>query len=159
MHVCFNLMAALISVPVGTFVDHVGSPKWVLLGCFLIFAIVYVGFALGTNTALLAVLFVGYGLYQGGYRAVGKSYAADLVPATRRASGLGWYATVIGLTGLVASTIGGWLWTQVTPAATFLYGATCALLASLALALLMQGTGSGTASGTGTALAPRGART
>lgn len=137
----FNLVAALISAPAGALVDLSGGPKRVLLGCLLIFAIVYFGFAFSANAALLALLFVGYGVFQGGYRAVGKTYASNLVPATLRASGLGWYATVIGLSSVVASTVGGWLWTQVSPSATFLYGGVFALVGSLALVALSPGPG------------------
>jgi MFS family permease len=115
VYALFNLVAALVSAPAGALADHLGSPKWVLFGCFLLFAVVYLGFALG------------------------KAYAADLVPAAVRASGLGWYATVVGLSSLVASLVGGWLWTNVAPAATFVYGAAFALVAGLALALLIPG--------------------
>jgi MFS family permease len=137
----FNLVAALVSAPAGALADHAGGPKRVLLGCLLVFAVVYFGFALSVNAALLALLFVGYGVFQGGYRAVGKVYASNLAPAPLRASALGWYATVIGLSGMVASIVGGWLWTQVSPAATFLYGGVFALLASLALVTLAPGSG------------------
>jgi MFS family permease len=142
VYACFNLVAALVSPPAGALADHLGGPKWALLGCLLIFAIVYLGFALAANAALLALLFVGYGVYQGGYRALGKAYAADLVSPELRASGLGWYATVIGLTTFAASIIGGWLWTNVAPMATFLYGAVFALLAGLALVALVPGSNS-----------------
>jgi MFS family permease len=139
VYALFNLVAALVSAPAGALADHLGSPKWVLFGCFLLFAVVYLGFALGANAALLALVFIGYGAYQGAYRTLGKAYAADLVPAAVRASGLGWYATVVGLSSLVASLVGGWLWTNVAPAATFVYGAAFALVAGLALALLIPG--------------------
>jgi len=148
VYACFNLVAALISTPAGTLADSLGGPKWALFGCLLLFAAVYVGFALSVNAVMLALLFVGYGVYQGGYRALGKTYAARLVPPTLKASGLGWYATVIGLTGVVASSVGGWLWTQVSPEVTFLYGAALALAASVALVLLMPGAGA-TAPGVG----------
>jgi MFS family permease len=138
----FNLVAALVSAPAGALADHLRGPKWVLFGCFLVFAVVYLGFALGANSLLLALLFVGYGVYQGAYRTLGKAYAADLVHPAMRASGLGWYGTVFGLSSLIASLVGGWLWTNIAPAATFLYGAAGALVASLALAILMPNRGS-----------------
>ncbi len=143
----FNLVAALVSTPAGALADHAGGPKRILLGCLLIFAVVYLGFALSANATLLAFLFVGYGVFQGGYRAVGKTYAANLAPETLRASVLGWYATVIGLSSVVASAVGGWLWTQVAPVATFLYGGVFALIACLALVTLMPGPGAASRAG------------
>jgi hypothetical protein len=58
-----------------------------------------------------------------------------------RASGVGWYMTTVGLTGLVASIVGGVLWTQVGPAATFLYGAGSALVGSFALLVFVPRAG------------------
>jgi predicted MFS family arabinose efflux permease len=60
-----------------------------------------------------------------------------LVPAELRASGVGWYATTVGLTGLVASVVGGELWERVSPRATFLLGAGSAALGTLALLVLI----------------------
>ena len=59
------------------------------------------------------------------------------LPAELRASGIGWYTTAIGLSGLAASLIGGELWTRVGPAATFIYGAVLAGLGTLALVWLV----------------------
>ena len=49
------------------------------------------------NLLLGAALLVGYGLYQGIFRAVGKAFAADFVPEHLRASGVGGYSTTVGL--------------------------------------------------------------
>jgi MFS family permease len=82
---------------------------------------------------LLALLFGGYGVYQGIFRAVGRALAADVMPEHLRASGPGWYTTTIGVLGLVASLVAGFLWDQVGHAAVFLYGAAFALVGSVVL--------------------------
>ena len=69
-------------------------------------------FALTRNVALIGLLFVLYGLYQGIFRSVGKALASDYVPKQLRASGVGWYNTIVGVSGLAASLIAGWLWNQ-----------------------------------------------
>jgi hypothetical protein len=66
------------------------------------------------------------------------------VPAEFRATGIGWYAATLGLTGLAASVFGGWLWSAVDPAATFAYGAVCALAAGAALTILVREPGPST---------------
>ena len=43
----------------------------------------------------------------------------------------------IGLAGLVASVVGGQLWTRIGPSATFAFGAACALLGSIAVVVLV----------------------
>src|SRR6266702_1372977 len=89
IYAAFNLVAALISYPAGYLSDTWGR-KHVLLASFVIFVIVYLGFALTRNIFLVAALFVFYGLYQGIFRAVGKAFASDFVPDHLRASGVGW---------------------------------------------------------------------
>jgi MFS family permease len=99
-----------------------------------------VGFGFSSNVVLIGGLFVLYGLYQGIFRSVGKAFATDFVPAELRASGVGWYTAVVGLSGLVASVVGGELWTWLGPSATFLYGAAFALLGAIALSLFVPKT-------------------
>lgn len=127
----FNLIAALISYPSGFLSDHWGR-KRILLFSFFIFILTYLGFAFSKNIFILALAFILYGMYQGIFRAVGKSLVTDLVPVHLRASGVGWYSTTIGLTGLVASIIAGLLWDKISHPAVFLFGATFAILGSIA---------------------------
>jgi len=132
----FNLVAALVSYPAGYFSDTWGR-KRVLLASFVIFAVVYLGFALGQHIFLVAALFVFYGLYQGTFRAVGKAFASDFVPDHLRASGVGWYSTTIGLLQLVASVVAGMLWDRIGHAAVFYYGAVFAIVGSIGLLVLI----------------------
>ena len=132
----FNLVAALISYPAGSMIDRWGG-KNVLLAAFVIFLIAYLGFASTQNIALIGALFAFYGLYQGIFRAAGKTMAAGLVPEELRASGVGWYNTAVGLLQLVASVVAGVLWDRVGHTAVFYYGAIFAAVGSVALVLLI----------------------
>jgi MFS family permease len=132
----FNLVAALISYPAGFLSDRLGRRN-ILVLAFAIFLATYLGFALTPSVALVAILFVCYGLYQGIFRSVGKALASDYVPEQLRASGVGWYNTVVGLCGLVASLVAGWLWDQVGHATVFLFGAVFAVIGGVALLVLV----------------------
>ena len=123
----FNLVAALISYPSGFLSDRLGRRN-VLILAYAIFLVTYLGFALTRNVVLIAVLFVFYGLYQGIFRSVGKALASDYVPEQLRASGIGWYSATVGLFGLVASLVAGWLWDQVGHVAAFLFSASFAVV-------------------------------
>jgi MFS family permease len=136
VYAIYNLVAALASYPAGHLSDRVGR-KAVLLVGYVVFAIVYTGFAVAMQPIILGALFILYGLYQGIFRAVGKALAADFVPPNRRASGVGMYTATIGVTGLIASIVGGVLWAKVGPSATFWMGAASALAGSVALALFV----------------------
>jgi MFS family permease len=136
IYAAFNLVAALASYPAGHLSDRFGRKK-VLLVAFVVFLLVYAGFALTSNLAIIGFLFVLYGVYQGAFRVAGKALATDFVPPELRATGVGWYTATIGVTGLFASVVGGQLWTHVGPAATFVFGAASALTGSLALSFLV----------------------
>jgi MFS family permease len=136
IYAAFNLVAALISYPAGSLSDKLGR-KNVLLFAFIIFFITYLGFALTHNVVLIAILFALYGMFQGIFRAVGKVFATDFVPHRLWASGIGWYSTTVGLLQLLASIVAGQLWDKVSHAAVFLYGATFAIVGSVALLLLV----------------------
>jgi MFS family permease len=139
IYAAYNLVAALISYPAGWLSDTWGRRN-VLLVCFLVFLIAYLGFALTRNVFLIGGLFAFYGLYQGIFRAVGKAFAASFVPDQLRASGVGWYSSTVGLLQLVASVVAGLLWDRIGHAAVFYYGAVFAAVGIVALLVLLPQT-------------------
>jgi MFS family permease len=139
VYALFNLAAAIISYPAGSLSDKFGR-KPLLLISFIIFLIAYTGFAFSLNIFFIGVMFVFYGLFQGIFRAVGKSYAADFVPQHLRASGVGWYSTIVGLSGLIASIIAGQLWDKVSHASVFIYGTVLSFIGIIALLILVPNT-------------------
>jgi len=132
----YNLVAALISYPAGSLSDKFGR-KPLLLISFAVFLVTYLGFAFSSDILLSGFLFVFYGLFQGIFRACGKSYAADFVPSHLRASGIGWYSTVVGLSGLVASIIVGGLWDRVSHTSVFMYSSVVSLVGIISLIALV----------------------
>ena len=65
LYLAFNATYALLSVPAGMLADRFGPKKMILCG-FVLFAMVYAGFALTTSVWQIAGLFISYGLYMGG---------------------------------------------------------------------------------------------
>lgn len=133
----YNLVAALASYPVGALSDRIGR-RLLLALAVSVFALSYLAFALSRSVTVVAAAFVLYGLFQGGFRAMGKTLASELSPTSLQASGLGWYGTVVGLAGLAASVIAGQLWDRVGHAAVFWYGAAFAALGVLATLALVR---------------------
>lgn len=138
VYAMFNLVAALISYPAGSLSDKFGRKPFLLIS-FVIFLISYVGFAFVSNLFLMGILFVFYGSFQGIFRSVGKALASDFVPENLRASSIGWYATTVGLSGMVASMIAGQLWDKLNHSAVFIYGAFFSILGIVALIVWIPG--------------------
>jgi len=132
IYIFYNLVYAVSSPWLGHLSDRIGR-KQVLIGGLVVFALVYLGFALAHHPWQIWPLFAIYGLYTAATDGVGKAYAVDLVPANIRASALGLLGTVTGLATLVASIAAGALWTFVAPSAAFIFGATGAILGGLVL--------------------------
>jgi MFS family permease len=132
----FNLVAALISYPAGFWSDRFGR-RTLLVVAMAIFFVTYLGFAVTRHVAFIGALFALYGLYQGIFRSVGKALASDYVPDSLHAGAIGWYNTTIGVFGLMAILLAGWLWDHVGHASVFLVGAVFAVVGSIALLVLV----------------------
>ncbi len=135
IYVFFNAVAALTSYPAGKIADLSGR-KNVLLAALAIFILTYTGFGFLKNPVFIGSLLVFYGAYSGIYRTIGKTIASDFVPQEARASAIGWYSTVVGLTSFIASLVGGELWVRINPSATFIYGAILATISLLFFIIL-----------------------
>ena len=125
LYVLYNVTYAAGSLPLGHLSDRVGQFP-VVIGGFAVFAVVYFGFALASSGAALVVLFAVYGLYIAATEGTTKALISRTAPDEERASAMGFYDTAMGLATLVASSLGGILWTAVGPWATFVYGGVCA---------------------------------
>lgn len=126
----FNLVYALLAIPLGSLSDRIGRRRVITVG-YLVFAGVYLGFALAGHAWPVWPLFAAYGAYYALTEGVQRAYVTDLVPAEQRGAALGTFNAATGAAMLPASLIGGLLWQEVAPAATFCYGAAFAAMAAL----------------------------
>ncbi len=135
-YVVYNITYSLASMPAGMLSDRIGRRN-VMIGGFLIFSIVYLGFALANEGYFVWILLAVYGFYMAMTEGVSKAYAVDLVPVDKRGTAIGLYYTATGLMALTASIIAGLLWDLAGASAPFLFGSATALIAAVMLAVLM----------------------
>jgi MFS family permease len=137
VYLLFNLVYSLSAIPAGIAADRFGRKRVILLG-FILFAILYYGFAVAKDATAIWVLFGFYGLFMGLTEGIQKAFLATIIPSDFKATAFGVYNTAVGLAMFPASLIGGWLWDHVSPAATFYFGAiTAGLSAVLFIAFIM----------------------
>ena len=130
----YNAVYAGFAWPLGSLSDRV--PRGLVLAAgFAVYAVVYVGLALATESWAVWPLFALYGLFVAATDGVLKAWVADHVDGPLAGTAYGIYAGVVGASLLVASVLGGVLWTQVSPSATFWAGAFFAIV-SLPLVLV-----------------------
>lgn len=138
----FNLVYALISTPAGRLSDRIDRRKLIIIG-WLVYAVIYFGFALAQTAWQVWVLYVTYGLYYGMAYGTANAMVADLVPENLRGTAYGTYHATIGLLAFPASLIAGLLWQGAGswagfgPSAPFLFGGSLALLAAFLMAFWM----------------------
>ncbi len=144
MMMTFNLVYAVVSGPAGALSDRFGRRRF-LVGGWLLYVVVYLGFAKATAGWHTWALMGVYGVYYGMTHGVAKAFVADLVPKERRGTAYGVYSAAVGVTALPASLIAGVLWQGVGewhgfgPSAPFLAGSALALIATILLASMRRG--------------------
>lgn len=140
MLITFNLVYTLVSTPAGSLSDRIGRRR-VIIGGWLAYAAIYLGFALARTGWHVWALYALYGLYYGLAYGTTRAMVADLVPAGLRGTAYGTYNAVLGILDLPASLIAGVLWQGALgwkgfgAAAPFFFGAALALTASLLMML------------------------
>jgi len=136
MLMVFNLVYTLISTPAGILSDRLGRKK-MIIGGWLVYAAVYLGFGLAKYTWHIYVLYIIYGIYYGLTYGTTKAMVADIVPEELRGTAYGAYNGILGILDFPASLIAGILWQGVGkwsgfgPSAPFLFGAVTAFLAAI----------------------------
>lgn len=140
MLVVFNLVYTLISSPAGSLSDKIGR-KRLIIGGWIVYALIYLGFGFAQTTWHIYVLYVIYGFYYGMAYGTTKAMVADLVPEELRGTAYGTYNAILGILDFPASLIAGLLWQGAGswagfgPSAPFLFGGALALLASILMIL------------------------
>ena len=143
MSLTFNAIYSLFAGPLGAWSDQIGRRK-LILGGWLAYGLVYLGFAFSRTGWQVWMLFGLYGLYYAATEGAARALIADLVPPAQRGAAFGYFNAAIGITVLPASLIAGLLWQGVGawqgfgPGAPFFFGAAMALLAGFLFARLVK---------------------
>jgi len=136
----FNLVYTLVSTPAGSLSDRVGRRR-LIVGGWLIYALIYLGFALAGTGWHVWVLYAFYGVYYGLAYGTTKAMVADIVVPELWGTAYGTYNAVLGILDFPASLIAGLLWDGIGrwkgfgPSAPFFFGGALALIAAVAMGL------------------------
>jgi MFS family permease len=131
--VALHIVKMGFSVPGGVLSDRIGRKKVIVMG-WIVYVLVYGGFALANSQWHAWALFMVYGIYFGLTEGVEKALVADFAPSHLRGSAFGLYHLTVGIGALPASLLFGLVWQKFGIVAAFGMGAGLAMLASVMLA-------------------------
>jgi MFS family permease len=140
----FNLVYTAGSWPAGRLSDRI-SRKWIAALGYLVFAVVYVTFALApqkfaSGSAHLAIwtAMAIYGSYYALTAPVLKAMVVDEAPAGARGRALGIFYFITSIAALLSSVITGYLWKRFGAALPLTLSASLAALAALMLMMFRK---------------------
>jgi MFS family permease len=124
-----HLVKSALSTAGGALSDRFGRVRLIVAG-WLLYALVYAGFAESATLSGLLAWFAVYGVYFALVEGGEKALVADLAPASAQGTAFGWYNAVLGLGALSSSVLFGLLWDAYGARTAFHTGAALALAAA-----------------------------
>lgn len=120
------------SIVFGNLSDRVGRRKLIFAG-WVVYALVYAGFAFVSSAWQAWALFLIYGTYFGLTEGAEKAMVADMVQEEKRGTAYGLYNLAIGITVFPASLLFGLLWDELGASSAFLISALISIFAAVLL--------------------------
>ena len=137
-YVFYNLVYAAASYPMGVLADRFSYKKIILSG-FVLFALVYGGFAFSPSIAVIFILFAVYGIYAAATEGVIKAWITNLAHKENTATAIGFYTSCESICALLASIIAGALWTNFGSTSTFITTSIISIIVCIYFLLKIRG--------------------
>lgn len=137
LYFIYNITASVLAIPCGKLSDRVGRKRLLVSG-YLIFALVYFGFAFCGTKPLMVLIFMIYGIFTAMTAGVERAFIAEIAPPALKGTMLGLHSTLAGIALFPASVIAGALWDGIGAYAPFVYGSVMSLLSAVILATKLR---------------------
>jgi MFS family permease len=131
-----HVVKTVFSAAGGAASDRFGRRKLIAIG-WVMYAIVYAGFALSTSLAALVTWFMIYGVYYGCVEGSERALVADFALPSQKGTAFGVYNAVAGLGALISSVVFGFIWSKFGEAIAFGSGAALAIMATALLFIIV----------------------
>lgn len=137
LYLLFNASASLLAFPAGKLSDRFGR-RSILVPGYVIYGLVYTGFALLSAKLPVVLLFFAYGAYTAFISGAERAFVAEAAPAGYKGTVLGIYGTLQGIGLLLSSIIAGVMWDHLGSDAPFFFGGAVGILSAVAVALILR---------------------
>ncbi|MCE5330203.1 MFS transporter [bacterium] len=136
LYLIFNISASILSIPSGKLSDKLGRSA-ILVPGYIIFGLVYIGFALLTTKISVVLLFVAYGAYTAFISGAERAFIAETSPAGLKCTVLGLYGMLQGFGLLLSSIIAGVMWDRIGSNAPFWFGGILGIVSAFMIAIIL----------------------
>lgn len=108
-YIFYNLVYALVALPVGILADKLGLYRTLISG-LLVFSVVYTGMGFAAGMWVFGLLFFLYGIYAAATEGVSKALITNISQKEDTATALGFYNSLASIFTMLASTMAGLIW-------------------------------------------------
>lgn len=136
LYLIFNVSASILAIPAGKLSDRFGRSK-ILMPGYLIYGLVYLGFALLSSKLAIVFLFIAYGAYNAFISGAERAFIAENSPKGLRGTVLGLYGMLQGIGLLLSSIIAGFMWDNINSGAPFLFGGVLGIASAVLIQIII----------------------
>jgi len=136
LYLLFNISTSVLAIPSGKLSDKFGRAK-ILVPGYLIYGLVYLGFALLSAKPAVLLLFVAYGAYTAFISGAERAFIVENSPSDLKGTILGLYGMLQGIGLLFSSIIAGLLWDRIDSNAPFIFGGTIGILSAIIIMIIL----------------------
>jgi len=126
VYIFYNLIYAILSLPMGILADSMGLKKTFLLGLGF-FVITYFGMSFKTDICIYLLLFACYGAFYAATEGVAKAWISNIAAKDDTATAIGFYSGFQSIALLLASSLTGLVWYSFGPMYAFMITAVVAV--------------------------------
>lgn len=137
LYLAFNVATSALAIPAGRLSDKLGRSA-ILVPGYVIYGLVYLGFALLAGKGEIIGLFIAYGAYSAFVSGAERAFVAEAAPKEFRGTVLGFYGMLQGIGLLLSSIIAGLLWDKVDSNAPFLFGGVVGLVSAGLILIILR---------------------
>ncbi|MEM1486272.1 MFS transporter [Oscillospiraceae bacterium PP1C4] len=137
LYLIFNVATCALAIPAGKLSDKFGRSK-ILVPGYLIYGLVYFGFAFLSAKPAILILFIAYGAYTAFIGGAERAFIVENSPAGLKGTILGLYGMLQGIGLLLSSIIAGLLWDHINSSAPFLFGGVIGIISALIILIIFD---------------------
>lgn len=137
LYLIFNISTSILALPAGKLSDKFGRST-ILVPGYIIYGLVYLGFALLASKAAIILLFIAYGAYTAFVSGAERAFITEAAPEGFKGTLLGIYGMLQGIGLLLSSIIAGAMWDRINSNAPFWFGGILGIVSAVIIAIILS---------------------